>query len=88
MLIKLEDVVDLPPEPHHTQRIQFPYNYRSFGTPVLHAGVARLSGSKLGHGLSLQCFTARIAVHGINTIDSSTWNRYWSGIEENWEHQE
>jgi len=65
MLIKLEDVVDLPPEPYHTQRIQFPY--WSFGTPVLHAGVARLRGSKLGHGLSLQCLTARIAVHGIDT---------------------
>ena len=60
MLIKLEDVVNLPTEPYHTQHIQFPY--RSFGTPVLHAGVARLRGSKLGHGL-----TARIAVHGINT---------------------
>jgi len=86
MLIKLEDVVDLPTEPYHIQHIQFPY--RSFGTPVLHAGVARLCGSKLGHGLSLQCFTARIAVHGIDTINNSTWNQYRSGIEENWEHQE
>ena len=60
MLIKLEDVVDLPTEPYHTQRIQFPY--RSFGTPVLYAGVARLRGSKRGHGLR-----AHIAVHGINT---------------------
>jgi len=64
MLIKLEDVVDLPTELYHTQCIQFPY--RSFGTPVLHAGVARLCDSKLGHGLSLQCSTARTY--------SSTWN--------------